>query len=361
MFNTDIDLFNVGQGITNRWLEQHGYNVAQTGHTVSLSKVDDFIAALQLEGFGVCDFRNFNNVIMALSADKTIYIRLSFRFYTDIYTNTGDNTNILAFYNRYKHYFTESIEEDDEVSIEYYYNDIRSGTRSSTININKKDIQKTYPELYPDINVDELVRQYLASSDSILLLYGPPGVGKTQFIRYLLSKGDFKDIVYVKDQKVLQASDFWAGMSQNSSDLMIFDDMDAGLKPRTQQDGSSFTSNLLSFSCGIFERKIKVIITTNQPIEEIDAAIVRPGRCFDFLTLHPLTYDQAKIVWVNILKQPQTDFERLYAGQKTITQASLMSDYNREKNSFTERSYVKSGDKNYNVQSKLQANGVNVK
>jgi SpoVK/Ycf46/Vps4 family AAA+-type ATPase len=176
-----------------------------------------------------------------------------------------------------------------------------------------------------------------------------------------MSQGSFKNIIYVKDQKVLQASDFWADMSQTDADLMIFDDMDQGLQPRNNKKETDFTSNLLSFSNGIFDKSTKIIITTNQEIAEIDAALVRPGRCFDFLTLHPLSYDQARGIWVNILNRPVADFERLYAGQKTVTQASLMSDYNRESHSFKERSYVKNGIRNYNVQSKLQASGVNVK
>ena len=355
----DGDIDDIGQGITGQWLERHGYRIAHTGRPVKDEACDDFIAVLQLEGFTVHDLREFDGSITAFSADKHLYIRAS--HYTDIYTNQDSNATIVAFFNKFKKYFnTEDRDNPEIVRVEYYFY-LGNASRSNTIQIEKKNISHTMPELYPDYNVAELVRQYLATPDSILILYGPPGVGKTQFIRYIMKQGTFGDIVYVKDPQVLQAGDFWAEMSSRSVDLMIFDDMDEGLKPRKKQKDTDFASNLLSFTSGIFEKQTKIIITTNQEIDEIDGAIVRPGRCFDFLTLHPLTYDQARAIWVNILKQPVADFERLYAGQKTVTQASLMSDYNREKNSFTERSYVKNGDKNYNVQSKLQANGVNVK
>jgi hypothetical protein len=356
MINISGDLSDLGYGITIPWLKQNGYTIAHTGCSLKYDLESDFIAALQLEGFSVCDLREFDHSITAWSADRTIYVRTC--NLTDIYTNKQDHSIIVTFFNKFKKYFnTEDRDNPEKVNVEYYYR-VPSGTRSSTITIEKKKIQQTLPELYPDYDVAELVRQYLASPDSILILYGPPGVGKTQFIRYIMKQGTFHDITYVKDQHVLQASDFWAEMSSRDIDLMIFDDMDEGLKPRKKQKDTDFASNLLSFTSGIFDKNTKIIITTNQEINEIDGAIVRPGRCFDFLTLHPLSYAQAKDVWISVLGQPQADFERLYAGQKTVTQASLMSDFNREKNNFTERSYVKTGNKNYNVQSKLQANGV---
>jgi hypothetical protein len=125
-------------------------------------------------------------------------------------------------------------------------------------------------------------------------------------------------------------------------------------------DNRTFMNNVLSFTDGIFEKKTKIIITTNQPITQIDAAVIRPGRCFDFLTLNPLTYDEACDLWVGVLKGNKEQFVQLYGGQDTVTQASLMSDYERMQHSFIERSYIKRGDNTYNLEKKMRDGGITV-
>jgi ATP-dependent 26S proteasome regulatory subunit len=110
---------------------------------------------------------------------------------------------------------------------------------------------------------------------------------------------------------------------------------------------------------GIFNHnRSKIVITTNQAIDRIDNALVRPGRCFDFLVLNPLTTEQAIKIWVEILDMSATDFFQLYGEAETITQAALMSDCKRLKAALMERRYIKGRDKFYTVEDKLSKHGV---
>lgn len=359
-FVLSCDPDNVGKAISERFLIEQGYNTARTGRTISVDVIEDFIVELKINGFDVSDLRGFNYSISAFSADKSMYVYMDISGqYTDVYVKDGAVDQIAAFYTKYSEYFEYT--NPDFVGVHYYFHHPTYGTNERFIHVAKDDIQHTIPEMYPDYDVESLTEQYLASRDNILLLYGKPGVGKTQFLRYVMKQGAFENIVYVKDTEVINSGDFWSNMTNMDADLIIFDDMDDALCPRKKGDrNNTFMSNVLSFTDGIFEKKTKIIITTNKPIKEIDAAAIRPGRCFDFLTLNPLTYDEAREIWVNVLSGDEGQFVTLYGGSSEITQASLMSDYERMQLSFVERTYIKKGDVNYNLEKKMKDSGITV-
>jgi len=372
-FNINCDSEDVAKAISDRYLVEEGYNLARTGRMVSRELASDFVASLQLDGFDVYDLREFDGTITAISQDRSIYLYAAFSnaTYTDIYVKEGNVGGIVQFFNKHKKFFLEK--DPGHVRIDYYFKTM-FGSQNRSIMMAKDKIQNTLPELYPDYDVEKLASQYAASRDNILLLVGEPGVGKTQFIRYVMKAGAYDQIVYVKDTAVLESDDFWMEHSESNAQLMVFDDMDDVLTPRNsaRKKGESakehvarknnpFMRNVLSFTDGIFEKETKIIITTNQPIAEVDAALVRPGRCFDFLTLRPLSNADARGIWVDVLKNDVGLFDVKFAGVESITQASLMSEHQIAQSEFNDRSYVRRGDRHYTIADKIRENGVKVR
>lgn len=215
-------------------------------------------------------------------------------------------------------------------------------------------------ELYPYLGVDKLVNTFLGSQENLFLLYGDPGVGKTCMMKTILRETAFLTksnyhAIYIKDTAALRLPELWVqlgNMSKNTSIspaqggdeaptafnigndtsacvYLILDDLDNELGQRAKGADNFIVSQLLSFSDGLFENHLKVIITTNQEIKDIDSAIIRPGRCFDVLNLRQLTKKEALDVWVNTLQCSEELFEQSFANAESVSQAALMSEHTR--------------------------------
>ncbi len=249
------------------------------------------------------------------------------------------------------------VGDPTSIDLSYYYMSIRNGLSNTDIDIEMADMQGIYGELYPDIDIDKLVKSYNQAEEPVLMLYGDPGVGKTSFIKYIISTGEYKKIAYIKDPKVMEDGELWASLTGSNYNLIIFDDLDIGLLPRKKNSESTFMTQLLSYSDGIFTKgKTKVVITTNQAVKEVDSALVRPGRCFDFIRLQALDKEDAKNFWVKNLKLKAEDFNLLFKSN-TVTQASLMSEAARLK-SVGSRDYIKKGLNQYSLEQKLADLGI---
>jgi hypothetical protein len=247
-------------------------------------------------------------------------------------------------------------ENSDTISVEYFYLHPVRGLSSNDIEIEQKVFAGIMPELYPTVDIAALSQQYKEAREPILMLYGSPGLGKTSFIKYILEKNQWRSIAYAKDPKAMQDGEFWASMNSGRFDLIILDDLDINLGPRSKSKDTNFMSNLLTLSDGVFTTsECKIIITTNQELKSIDSALVRPGRCFDFIKLEPLTRKEAFDIWKNLLKMPKNTFH--FEGD-IVPQSLLMSEYDRLKHNHYNRSYIKRGERNYTVEDKIRELGI---
>ena len=150
-------------------------------------------------------------------------------------------------------------------------------------------------EMYPFLNGESLQSyydRYMASSANILLLIGPPGTGKTTFIRGLLSMTNSSAMV-TYDAQILEKDYLFARFIEDDASVMVLEDSDAFLKSRS--DGNTMMHRFLNVGDGLVTTKgKKMIFSTNLPsIRDIDSALIRPGRCFDILSFDNLTADQA--------------------------------------------------------------------
>ena len=246
-----------------------------------------------------------------------------------------------------------SVKDVIRASISYFFK-APSGIESQEIKADRYD--HIYPEFYPDIQIDTLLKDFTDSKECILILHGKPGTGKTSFVKYLISQKPNSEIGYAKDKSVFEDSNFWPTILNHGINLLVLDDLDFMLKAR--QDGdSNFMGNLLSFSDGILNNGTKIVITTNQKVQDIDAALLRPGRCFDFLILNTLSREQAKDIWHNVLGHDDSTF--IFTSSE-VTQAALMSQHQRVIKDRQVRSYIKADDNKYSLEKKIEQLGITV-
>lgn len=172
-----------------------------------------------------------------------------------------------------------------------------------------------YNEAYPYIkNLDGYINRFLNDSQPVLILKGVPGTGKTRLIRYIIQtlydKKGSSDIIYSMDENVFGDDTFFISFLRNNYDMMVLEDIDLNLKPR--KDGNTFMHKLLGGSDGlVLIGKKKIIISTNIPnINEMDEALIRPGRCFDILETRKLTRTEAQKLLVKIKGNKELDSEK---------------------------------------------------
>ena len=356
MYRTNLDqVFGpwLGERAHQCYNLNEGFHFVQNDLHIVNELREQFLDVLKSDGFTVHDFGNINRTTVVEKNSIRIWIN-----YHDcsIFSKNGYE-EICRFVAVFDKYFV--INSDKRLDI-FYYVHVKGEAVNRCISLKRNDIPHTHPELYANVYIDKLVPAFNDSDEPIMLLYGEPGVGKTQFLRYLLKNGQYKSIAYVKDMDVMIMGDFWSSIASNNHDLIVFDDLDFALSPRHEGSDNTFLSNLLSYSDGIFSNQTKIIITTNQPINRIDGALIRPGRCFDFLTLESLTYEDGLAIWTTILGMDNLDYENLYGGLKRVSQAAIMSDSRRLKDRTIEREYIKSGNRKYSIEQKFAQAGIAV-
>jgi hypothetical protein len=195
-----------------------------------------------------------------------------------------------------QNYITETskmfLSEFDEVTsyIEWVYS---PDGNSVTVPLNTERLP--HQEMYPFLGEESLEDYYdrfLASPANILLLIGPPGTGKTTFIRGLLSHSNSSALV-TYDAAILEKDYLFARFIEDETGVMVLEDSDTFLKARS--DGNTMMHRFLNVGDGLVTTKgKKLIFSTNLPsIRDVDPALVRPGRCFDIVNFAPLNGEQA--------------------------------------------------------------------
>ena len=299
----------------------------------------------------------------------------------------GDDSSFLQFFtkdlssseNVYKR-ISKFVDKDKEFIIArnsfFFGTDQQLRTKDDVFKI--KDFEDISESYYPGIDLAEFIKQFINSDESILILSGKSGTGKSKFLSYILkflldnpkllklsisdtdlNSKDYISIAYIKNERVLSSDEFWVQLKERSYDLVILDDLDYFLSPREQSVSSEkedqkdkFVSELLSFTDGIIKNKTKFLISTNRPIDAVDDALQRPGRLFDIFSFTELTKEEAFIVWKeNKLSKKSFDkeFKDAYVLQAKL--GNKISEYLNNKGKAN-KSYLK--NKNISVSDKFK-------
>lgn len=172
-------------------------------------------------------------------------------------------------------------------------------------------------EYYPAITkayntgIDEFIGDFLQSSENVLVLTGLKGSGKTELIRHIGKKYN-SDITLTFNEEIMQDSSFYYDfLTSKKSNLMVIEDADKFLGRRT--DGNPVMQMFLNLTDGLVtNNKKKFIFSTNLPeVEDIDPALLRPGRCFAVVNFQELSKSEASTICKDLDVEYRSDFKTL--------------------------------------------------
>lgn len=147
-----------------------------------------------------------------------------------------------------------------------------------------KDFLKTYDIIKNALNTDN-------TKSGIILLHGVPGSGKSKLIQHLISITE-KTVLYIPPHLVTTLADpnFITFLMDYEDCVLVIEDAENAIQSRNGEYSSPAVSNLLNMSDGILGSalKLKIIATFNSDKNDIDEALLRPGRliaehCFEKL------------------------------------------------------------------------------
>lgn len=162
-------------------------------------------------------------------------------------------------------------------------------------------------EAYPTLKngVDKFINDYLEAEETILILQGPPGMGKTRLVRAILRemtvrKGERASAIYSGDATVWESDEVFIHFISGSYDVLLIEDADHMITPRSS--GNKHLHRFLNISDGIAQAQgRKIIFSTNLPsINSVDDALVRPGRCFMHMFTRNLDKQEAKALMTKV-------------------------------------------------------------
>ncbi|MBC9783840.1 AAA family ATPase [Heliobacterium chlorum] len=209
------------------------------------------------------------------------------------------------------------------------YNDI--GGMKEQLRLIREAVE--LPLRYPD-----LIRTLNITPPKGVLLYGPPGCGKTLLAQVVANevqasffavKGpEFLSSLHGQSEKRLR--DLFAQAEQKAPSIIFFDEIDAFAFDRSRTTTSfeaTLVAQFLSLMDGFDRRSQIVVIATTNRLDVLDKALLRPGR-FDYrirITV-PSKEDREQILKLHTSKmplEPGVDMTHLVEATEGFTGADI--------------------------------------
>lgn len=142
------------------------------------------------------------------------------------------------------------------------------------------DLELNYGEGFSKID-KKLVESLNKNHSGLYMFHGPPGTGKSTYIKYLSSVIK-KDVIFFPTGLIgnITSPEIVNLLIRKQNCILILEDAEKAIVKRDSSSDSSLVSTLLNMTDGILGDvlKLNVIVTYNCDRAEIDEALLRKGR-----------------------------------------------------------------------------------
>jgi hypothetical protein len=226
----------------------------------------------------------------------------------------------------------EQLVRDQTFTIDWRFHSKSEG--SSSVSFDEIADAELLDDAYPYIagGVSRFTEAYLDAPETVLILQGPPGTGKTRLVRSILAaisqrKGDSARVLFTSDRRTLESDELFVDFLTGEHDAFFVEDADHLLDARS--NGNTELHRFLTIADGVVRAQgRKIIFTTNLPnVNDIDEALLRPGRAFAAVQARALTFAEVSALLRSLVPaEPQragVEVALLRTGKRSITLAEV--------------------------------------